>query len=100
MLGKLTVSLCYPNCFVTTCIGQNLKIVVTELGTGALVPTTIFDVHLSITNFTYSFDETIKTTSQTLMEKCQDTHEVKIIMIAHLFLSLIVDIVIKVIADS
>ena len=74
----------------------------TELGTGALalVPTTILDVHLSITNFTYSYDETIKTTSQTLMEECQDTHEVKIIMIAHLFLSLIVDIVIKVIADS
>ena len=34
------------------------------------------------------------------MEKCQDTHKVKIIMVTYLFLSLIVDVVIKVIADS
>ena len=47
-----------------------------------------------------TFNETLNTTSQTLMEKCQDTHKVKIIMERYLFLSLIVDIVIKVIADS
>ena len=31
---------------------------------------------------------------------CQNTHEVKIIMVTYLFLSIIVDIVVKVIADS
>ena len=50
---------------------------------------------------TYNCDETFNTTSRTLMEKkCQDTHKVKIIMETYLFLCLIVNIVIKVIADS
>ena len=50
--------------------------------------------------FTYNCDETFKTTSQTLSEKCQDTHKVEIIMVSHFFVSLIVDILLKMITDS
>ena len=35
--------------------------------------------------FTYNCDETFNTTPRTLMEKCQDTHKVKIIMVTYLF---------------
>ena len=51
--------------------------------------------------FTYNCDETFKITSPNLSEKkCQDTHKVEIIMVSHFFLSLIVDIILKVITDS
>ena len=47
--------------------------------------------------FTYSCDETFKTTSRIISEKkCQ----VELIMVGHFFLPLIVDIVLKVITDS
>ena len=56
-----------------------------------------YPIHLELSRTTVT--KRLRKHPRLYRKKCPETHEVKIFMQAHLFLSLIVDIVIKVIAD-